>query len=185
MCLPAATLALIGAGISAAGAVYGGFAMNAQAQAQAKMAEQNAQLEREAAQQEQQNTRDAALKHYREVAQLKGQQIVGAAANGAVGDFGTAADTLGDTEMLSREDTKRIYDQGNQRVRGHDIGASNYEGEASAQRARGSAAIVSSLFSAGSTVLGGASQYSRIRAEMGGDLLPSVKRAQFNNSAIF
>jgi len=184
MCNPAILL-VASTVVSAAGTIYGGLAANAQAQYQAKVAEQNAAMEREAAQQEQQNTRDAALKHYREVAQLKGQQAVGAAANGVVGDFGTAADTLGDTEMLSREDTKRIYDQGNQRVRGHDIGASNYEGEANAQRAKGSAAIVGSLFSAGSTVLGGAGQYQKLKAGLGGDLMPSVKRAQFNNSAIF
>jgi len=80
-----------------------------------------------------------------------------------VGDFGTPADTLADTEMLSREDTNRIYQQGNQRVRGYDIGASNYTAEASADRAKGSAALVSGLFSAGSTMLGGASQYKKLQ----------------------
>ena len=141
--------------------------MSQQANYQAKIAERNADMEREAAQQEIENTRQAALQHYRQVAQLKGQQIVGAAANGVVGDFGTAADTLADTEMLSREDVKRIYEQGNQALRGRDIGASNYMAEASAQRSKGSAALVSGLMSAGSTVLGGASQYSQIKAGMG------------------
>ena len=117
---------------------------------------------------------------------MKGQQIVGAAANGVQGDFGTAADTLADTEMLSREDTKRIYQQGNQNLRGRDIGASNYAAEANAQRAAGKAALIKGAFDMGSTILGGAKQYALLQPKLdAARLMPSVKQSFRNNTAIF
>lgn len=166
MCDPA-TLAIVGTVASAASAGVGALTAANQAKYQAKIAERNAAMEREAAVQEQENTRQAALKHYREVAQLKGQQIVGAAANGVSVDFGTAGDVLADTEMLSREDVDRIYKQGYQNVRGRDIQASNYTAEASAQRSAATGALVKGAFDMGSTVLGGVSQYKKIKAGMG------------------
>ena len=183
MCIAAAPLALISAGLSAVGAVYGGLQAKAQGEYQAQIAERNAAMEREAAQQEQENTRQAALAHYRQVAQLKGQQIVAAAANGNVLDFGTAAQTASDTEMLSREDVGRLYQQGYQNVRGHDIGAANDMAEASAKRQAGTGALVGSLFSAGSTVLGGVSQYNKLSG--GGSLASSVKKTQAKYASIF
>lgn len=176
MCDPA-TLMIAATVASAASAGVGALTASQQANYQAKIAERNAAMEREAAVQEQENTRQAALKHYREVAQLKGQQIVGAAANGVGVDFGTAGDMLADTEMLSREDVDRIYKQGFQNVRGRDIQASNYTAEASAQRSAATGALVKGAFDMGSTVLGGVSQYNKMKAGMGGGSMPSVKSA--------
>jgi hypothetical protein len=156
--LAATVLSAVGTGVSALSA-------KAQGDYQAKIAERNAAMEREGFQQDQQNTREEALAHYRNVAKIKGEQIVGAAANGVGVDFGTAADTLGDTDMLAREDTKRIYDQGFQKGKSRDISASNYMGEASAQRSAGTAALVSGAFNMGSTVLSGVSQYKKLRAK--------------------
>lgn len=164
MCVPMATAALIGAGLSAVGGGVGALQAHAQANYAAKVADQNARMESEAAYQEQQNTRDAALAHYRQVAQLKGKQIAGAAANGVVTNFGTAANMLEDTEMLSREDVSRIYRQGEQNVRGHDINAANYRGEANAQRQAGTAALVGGALQFGSSVLGGVSQYKKLKS---------------------
>lgn len=169
MCLPAAALSLIATAASVAGTGISALQANAQANYQAKIAERNASIEREAAQQEQENTRQAALKHYREVAQLKGQQIVGAAANGVAVDFGTAADSLADTEMLSREDVGRIYQQGAQNVRGRDIQASNYTAEAVAQRQAGKGALIKGALDATSTVLGGVQQYKDLQARLRAD----------------
>lgn len=164
MCLPVAALSVIGTAVSAAGVGIGALQANAQAQYRAKIEERNAAMEREAAVQEQENTRQAALKHYREVAQLKGQQIVGAAANGVSTNFGTAADTLADTEMLSREDVNRIYQQGYQNVRGRDISASNNMAAANAARQEGKGALIKGVFDMGSTILGGAQQYAKLKA---------------------
>jgi len=163
MCLPVATLALVGAGFSAIGTGVGALQAKAAADYRAKLADRNAAIEREAANQEAENTRDAALNHYRKVAQLKSQQVVGAAANGVVGNFGTAADTLADTDMLATEDAGRIYRQGAQNVRTHDINAWNSKAQASGDRAAGNAALIKGAFDMGSTVLSGASQYAKMK----------------------
>ncbi|TCM25700.1 hypothetical protein [Novosphingobium sp. ST904] len=160
MCAP---VAVIAAGVAAAGAIFGGLAANAQSRFQAKLADRNASIEREAAQQEIQNTKDAALDHYRKIGQMKGQQRARAAAAGVGVDFGTAADVVADTDMLGREDVGRIYSQGAQNVRGHDIAASNYKSQAGAARQAGTAALVSAGFDAGKSLLSGANQYSQMK----------------------
>lgn len=164
MCIPMAAAALASTVLSAVGTGVSALSAKSQADYQAKIAERNAGLEREANQVEQQATREEALAHYRNVAKLKGEQIVGAAANGVGVDFGTAADTLADTDMLAREDVKRIYDQGGQKGKARDIAASNFMGEASAQRSAGTGALVSGVLNMGSTVLGGVSQYKKLKA---------------------
>jgi hypothetical protein len=168
MCGPALPIiALAGAAMSAAGTMASAVSANAQARYQAKIAERNASLEREGAQQSILNTQDEALAHYRKVAALKGAQRAAAAANGVGLDFGTAADVLGDTEMLSREDTNRIYKQGYQRTRGFEINASNDVAEASAKRQAGTGALISGALNAGSTLLEGASQYGKLKSGFG------------------
>lgn len=164
MCGPAA-LPLAAAALAAAGSITGGLAANAQARFQAKIAERNASMEREAAQQEIQNTQEAALDHYRKVGQLKGAQRARAAAGGVGVDYGTAAAVVDDTEMLGREDANRIYKQGYQNLIGRDIQASNYEGEANAQRKAGTMALVKSGFDAGGSLLSGASQYKKMKSQ--------------------
>ena len=161
MCLPA--LPVIAAGVSALSAGVGALAANAQSRFRAKIAERNADMEREAGRQEQENTRQAALDHYRKIGQMKGAQRARAAAAGVGVDFGTAAQVVDDTEMLGREDVRRIYQQGEQNLRGHDIAASNYEGQANASRQEGSAALVKGVFDMGSSILDGAQQYKNLK----------------------
>lgn len=158
MCGPA--LPLVAAGMAALGSLTGGLAANAQARFQAKIAERNASMEREAGQQEIENTKQAALDHYRKMSQLKGAQRARAAAGGVGVDFGTAAAVIDDTEMLGREDAGRIYKQGAQNLRGHDIQASNFVGQAAASRTAGTMALIKGGFDAGSSLLSAAKQYS-------------------------
>ncbi|WP_423300714.1 virion core protein, T7 gp14 family [Sphingobium salicis] len=164
MCGPAA-LALTAAAVTAVGTVYGGLQARAQGNYQAQVAEQNAKLSAESARQEQDNTRDAALQHYRKVAQLQGQQRVAMAAGGLDLGFGNAADLTADTQMLAREDARRIYDQGAENVRGFDIESSNFKAEGAAAKQKGNGAFVGSLFSAAGTALGGAQQYGQLRRQ--------------------
>lgn len=162
MCGPA-VIPLVAAGAAAASAGIGALAANQQARFQAKIAERNAGMEREAGQQEIENTKAAALDHYRKVGALKGAQRARAAAAGVGVEFGTAAQVVDDTEMLAREDVGRIYQQGNQNLRGRDIGAANYEGEANAQRSAGKMALIKGGFDMGSSLLSGAHQYNKMR----------------------
>lgn len=167
MCDPV-TLTVAATAIAAAGQGIGALQQRAQLQYQAKIADRNAKLEAEAANTQQQATREAALKHYREVGKLKGQQQAAMAANGIVADFGSAADIAADTEMLSREDVSRLYKRDEQAVRGFDIASSNYSSQAGALRSAGTAALVQGAAEIGSTVLGGASQYNKMKAGRSG-----------------
>jgi len=162
MCGPAA-LVLGAAAVSAVGSVVGGMAANAQGKYRAKVAEANASNERENIRMEQDRTNREALLHYRKVAQLKGEQRAAAAANGVSTDFGTAQDIVTDTNTLAREDARNIYGQGFESVRGMDRTVSNFVGEGRAARAAGKGALIGSFFEAGSTALGGAAQYKKMK----------------------
>lgn len=167
MCDPA-TLTLVATATAAVSSVTGTVMAVQQANLKRDLAERNAAMERNAAQDEMQNTREAALSRYREIARVKGQQRVAAAANGVGLDFGTAADVVADTDMLGREDVGRIYTAGDRAVRSRDIAASNYGAEANMARSQKTGAIVGGVADFGSTVLGGASQYRKLKASQGG-----------------
>jgi len=164
MCDPA-TLLIAGTAVSTLGAGYSALQSSAESRYKAQVADQNARLSAESARQEQENSRDAALQHYRKVAELKGQQRVAMAGGGLDVNFGNAADLTADTEMLAREDVSRIYRQGAENVRGFDIEGSNYRSQAAASRQAASGAIVSGVFQMGSTALGGAQQYSKLKKQ--------------------
>lgn len=131
---------------------------------QQRVAQQNAALKREDIELEKENTRREALDHYRRVAQIKGQQVAAAAAGGVSTDFGTAQDIVFETDALGREDANLIYRRGNQTIKGLDRGVANDIAEGRAARAKGKGALIGSFFDAGSTVLGGVSQYQKLKA---------------------
>lgn len=171
MCLPLAAVGLIAGGLSAAvgayGALYAGSAAQKQAEYQAQLSERNAGLEREAGQKEIDNARDRALLQYRKIAQIKGQQRAVAGGNGVMVDFGTASDLVDDTQMLGMEDVGRIYKQGEEARRGHDINAWNYLQQAAGTRAQGAAAKTGSMFSAAGSILGGVTQFAKLSGNFG------------------
>jgi hypothetical protein len=169
MCVPvAAALAIGAAAVSATGQVIGGVVAKQQANFEAQVAQQNAAIERENIQMEQERGNREALTLYRRAAQLKGQQVATAAANGVSTDFGTASNLISDTDMLVGEDIANIYGQNFQNVRGMDRTVSNFKGEASAARARGKGAMTGALFGAAGTLLGGASQAMKLSAPPSG-----------------
>ena len=166
MCPPAAlpAIAIGAAAISSAGAVMAGLPANAMGKYQQQVAEQNAALDREAISVEKENTQRTLANHWRRVAQLKGEQKLAAAAGGVSTDFGTAAEIVEDTDMLAREDADLIARQGTQNIRGLDRSVANNIAEGRAARSRGKGAMIGSFFEAGSTMLGGATQYSKLKA---------------------
>ena len=164
MCDPS-TLLIAGTAVATIGAGYNALQTNAQQRYQAKVADQNAKLSAEAAKQEVDNNRDAALQHYRKVSQLKGQQRAAMAASGLDVDFGNAADLTADTNMLAREDAGRIYQQGAENIRTYDIQGANYRSQAVASRQAATGALIGGAFEMGSTALGGAQQYSKMKSK--------------------
>jgi hypothetical protein len=162
MCGPAA---VIGLGVASAG--LGMFANIQRANAQAQAAQGNINLERDAAQQDQQNAAQAALARYRQIAQVQGMQRAAAAANGVSVDYGTAADQVGDTAMLGNEDVANLYRQAAATQRGHDVAIANYEGQISAAKSAKTMAIAQGMLGMGSSVLGGVTQYTNLKRQLG------------------
>lgn len=162
MCDPI-SLTIAATAAATIGTGYSALQSAAQSRYQGQVADQNAKLANEAARREEENTRDAALQHYRRVGALKGQQRVAMAAGGLDVNFGNAAELTADTDMLANEDVRRIYDQGAENVLGRNIESNNYRSQAKASRQAATGALVKGVFDVGSTALGGAKQYDALK----------------------
>jgi hypothetical protein len=168
MCLPAAAaipLAIASTAVSAAGQVMSGLQAKAQGRYEAQVASMNEGLAADAARQSITAGQSERTDFWRKVGSLKGQQIAAMAANGIDVGYGIGQRTQDDTQFLANEDARNLYGQIDQRTKGHLIDASNYKAEGVAAKARGNNAFTSSLFGAASTILGGASQVSGLKAK--------------------
>jgi hypothetical protein len=170
MCPPAAAipaLMLAGTAVTAAGALYGGLAVNAQARTAAKVAGMN---ERAEADRVRDTLERGALEHRqldRQYGQIGGQQRAAMAANGTDLSYGSADLTQQDTSMLHMEDKQALTRNTYLEVRGLDMGMANYRAQRSAAKAQGRSALIGSIFSTGGSLLSGASQYGEWRAKYG------------------
>ncbi len=165
MCPPALAPFLLAAttAVSSVGSVISGIGQANQANYAATIADQNARLSADQAKRAEENTAIEAQRRYRQSAQVLGAQQAAMAANGVDLNFGTALDVSRDARMIAAEDVGQIYQQGADTVKGLDIQAWNYRGEANAQRAKASGALVSGIFGAAGTALGGASQFAKMK----------------------
>lgn len=166
MCGPAAVVPLMiaSAAVTAMGQITSGIAAHNQANYEAGVAKQNAGFSEQQAQDSIQNTSLEAARRYREGGKLEGQQQTAMAANGIDLGFGSALDVQRDTKMITAEDVGQINKAGYQQTRGYEINAYNYRSQAAADRAKGSAALISTAFGVASTALGAASQISKYQA---------------------
>jgi hypothetical protein len=158
MCLPLPVLAVASGVVQGAGQLYSGLAANAQGKADAAAARINAAQEVEAAHDSFLQGQNERRDFWRKISQVKGQNIAAMAANGIDVGFGTAARVQNDTQLLANADAENLYRNIEQRTKGHQINASNFVSAAKAARAAGKAALVGSVFSAATSVLGGFSQ---------------------------
>ncbi|CAB4120768.1 hypothetical protein UFOVP5_5 [uncultured Caudovirales phage] len=165
MCDPI-SLTIAAAAVTAGGQIASGIGQAQQARYSATIADRNATLAADQGKRVEENTALEAQRRYRQSAQVLGGQQAAMAANGVDLNFGSAVDVSRDARMIAAEDVGQIYRQGSDQVKGLDIQGWNYRGEANAQRAKASGAIVNSVFSAASTALGGASQASKLKAGM-------------------
>lgn len=165
MCVAAAALPLIAAGVSAAGSVVGGMQAMAQSSYEGKVAERNAALDNERAKDSIMRGREEARQLYRRIGEVRGDQTAAMAANGIDVGYGSARRTAEDTAMLADEDVSNLYRNIHERTRGFEISASNAKAEANAARFRGRSAMVNSLFEAGSSLMGGFQQHRVLKAK--------------------
>ena len=164
MCLP---LPIIAGATMAAGQLVSGVQGMMAANYEGEVARRNAALEVERARDSIDRGRLEARALYRDIGQTKGQQVAAMAANGIDVGFGSAARTQDDTDALAAEDVGNLYSNIEQRTRGFDINASNFVAESRAARQRGRAALVNSVFQAGSSLMGGFQQQAGMRARLG------------------
>ncbi|MGL4232696.1 MAG: virion core protein, T7 gp14 family [Casimicrobium sp.] len=165
MCGPAAPFIAAAAALtSAAGTVYGGMAERAQGRYEQQVNNQNAALERRKIGDAQERGAIEQMRRYRESAAAIGRQRANAGALGLDADFGSIAAGQADTAMIAGEDVYTIGRNTTREIEGYDINAANYVSRGRAARSRGNAAFTGSLFSATSTILGGASQFGKARA---------------------
>lgn len=165
MCLP---LAVAAGAVTAAGAIQGGLAANAQGNYASAVAKQNAATEISAAHDSVTQAQLENTQFYRQVGQVKGQQIASEAANGIDVGYGSALRSQEDTEQGAREDATKMYYNEEQRTKGLYVNAENYVTQARAAKFQGRQALISSVFQAGSSLMGGMSQQAKIRAMQGG-----------------
>lgn len=167
MCDPA-TLAITAAAVTAAGQIQGGIYQSQMSRYQAQVAEQNKQLTREAAADAIVQGQEQQRQLGREVAGRVGAQEARMAGNNVDITTGSAARVISDTRMIGAEDSAALSENTRRRVKGMQIDAWNYESEKRAAKAEGKQAIVGAAFGAASTLLGGATQYSKFKAGRSG-----------------
>lgn len=164
MCVP---LAIAAAGVAAAGSLVQGYSALRQGNFEAGVAKQNAALDRQAAEDSLKTGQYERRDFWRKAGQLKGQQNASMAANGIDLGFGTATRIQDDTQAGANEDAQNLYENIHQRTRGFIINNWNDRMQAKAAKAQGRAALVGSVFQAGSSLMGGFQQQAAMRAKLG------------------
>ncbi|MBB5685649.1 hypothetical protein FHS49_001657 [Sphingobium boeckii] len=106
--------------------------------------------------------------HYRKVSATMGSQRAAMAANGLDISFGSAADLVGDTAMYGQEDAATIAQNTVREARGFEIEAANYSAQGKSAKLAAKGAIVKGVFDMGSSILGGATQYGKLKGSVGG-----------------
>jgi hypothetical protein len=155
----------IGAAVLAGGAqIYGGMAANSQGKYEARVSEENRKHEINARNDAAERGVQAQARHWRQVAQMQGEQRAQQAASGLDISFGSAADLLGDVAEIGGQDSMTIARNTETEIKGYEINAANYTMQGRAARAKGKAALIGGIIGGTSTILGGAAQASKMKA---------------------
>jgi hypothetical protein len=166
MCDPV-TLTIAATAASAMGSLSSGYSAFMQGEAANKVAKRNAQMDERAARDAMDRGDEAVEAHYREVAQIKGAQVAGAAAAGLDVGFGSSLNQQVDTATLANIDAGIIMDNASREAEGLRIQAWNSKVQGESAKAQGRAAALNSVFQAAGTILGGASQAGGMQAKYG------------------
>ena len=163
MCDPVTATLVAATVVTMAGQVTSGIGQANQYKYQASIDKQNAAISNAQAKDSIDNTNLEALRRSRELSQTKGEQQAAMAANGVDLNFGSSVDVQKDTAMIGAEDAAQIYKGGNERTKGYEVHAFNYNSSAAGNREKAKGAMTQAIFGAVSTALGGASQISGMK----------------------
>lgn len=163
MCNPG-LLAAGAAVVSAAGQMQAGIYQSRMATYQARVAEQNKRLTREAAADAIVQGQDQQRQLGRDIAARVGSQEARMAANNVDITTGSAARLIEDTRTVGAEDQAALSENIRRQVKGLQIDAWSFESKKRASQAEAKQAPIAAAFGAASTLLGGASQYAKFKA---------------------
>lgn len=146
--------------VATAGSIQQGRAAQAQANYQSQVAENNSIIAQQKA--DDARARGAIEERQQRIrtAQLIGAQRAGAAARGVVVDEGSALDITTDTAGIGELDALTIRSNAEREARGFEQEGLEFRSEAQLRQMAGRSARSDSLFSAGGTILSGASAVS-------------------------
>lgn len=164
MCLPAAPLALVATAVAAAGSAASTISAMQQSTYQARVADRNAKMEDAAARDAIERGKIEDQRYQRQLSQQQGAQRAALAANGVDVNFGNAAAVREDLARAGQEDSQTIRENAMREARGFELSAANYRASAAGARQARTGQAISGAFDFGSTVLGGAMQYKKIKA---------------------
>lgn len=163
MCNPAILVAA-SAAVTAAGQWQGALFASRTARYRAQVAEQNKQIAREGAEDAIIQGQEQQRQLGREVAGRVGAQTARMAGNNVDITQGSAARVIDDTRMIGREDMEALSENIRRQVKSQQIDAWNFESEKRTAKSEAKQAKTAGMFAVGSTLLGGATQYAKFRA---------------------
>jgi hypothetical protein len=161
--------------VTAAGQIQSGLYASQVARNQAQVAAQNKALGRENAIDAIGRGQDDQRKLGRDIAQRVGSQEARMAGNNTDLAFGSAARVVGDTRLIGAEDAAALADNTQRQVHAMQTDIWSYEAQRRAARSEAHQAVVGAAFGTASTILGGATQYARFRADYGTPKPPAPK----------
>lgn len=156
MCDPVTLLTVASTAVGAFGAVQEGKAAKRSSEYQARVAENNAQLNEFSARDAIIRGREEEKKQRRQASLLQSEQRAAAAANGIDIGFGSTLDNALDTAMLGELDALTVRSNAYREAYDFRVGASNNRADAELTRLEGSNAESAGYLNAGNTILTGA-----------------------------
>lgn len=169
--MSAGMTSLVGAGMSAAGTLFEGFAQKQSMDAAADMAKANAAISRDNAAQVRNETTAA------EGAQRRDARRELGAIAAAIGQNGGGSELLLRQSVTDAElDALNIRYRGATEAHAHLVEGANYDAEASNMKAQGKAAVIKSVLGAGGRLLAGVGDYGVWSASRTPTPTPSVMK---------
>lgn len=154
------TLGLLGAGVSAVGAIAGGIAQRNMNNYQAEVAANNAKIAQQNATAAEQAGQEQAAAQSRKSAAMAGQILATQAANNVDVNSGSAVDVQVSQRETGKLDTANTLRNAEMQAYGYRTQSTNYEAQAALDRKAASNAPISAMLGATGGFLGSASSLS-------------------------
>ena len=154
----------IGTALSVGGALMGGLSAMQQANSQAKVAENNAQIAADNAARETTATQERIVQSDNELKALMGEQLATQSASGLSVSGRSQMLTRKKTHEIGRQDALNINEQGTQTSRNFLQQSADFKNEASQAKSAGKNAMLQGVIGAAGSLVGGAKSFGSATA---------------------